>query len=199
MKNDLRVTKGKVTVAKIVAIATKLFSEKGYANTSTEEIVQLAGVTRGAFYHHFSSKEALFLAVFEASQRKIRDRILSDIASVSDPWERLLKGNYSFLKTSSDPEFRQIVARDAPSVLGWEVYREIDSRYSTNLLHSILQNLRDAGVTKPLSVDALTHAIAGAANELALWIAEAKDCKRALAKAQATLETMFRSLLNDAR
>jgi AcrR family transcriptional regulator len=199
VKTDLRVSKGKVTVAKILDVATKLFSEKGYANTSTEEIVNLAGVTRGAFYHHFASKEALFLAVFERTQRKIRDRILRDTAATSDPWEALVKGNYSFLKTYTDPEFRQIVAIDAPSVLDWEVYREIDWRYSTSTLKNVLKRLRDAGVTKPLSVETLTHAIAGATNELALWIAEAKDPKRALAKAQEICETMYNSLRNDTR
>jgi len=194
-KENLRIAQGKATVTKIIRVAGRLFSKKGYAKTSVEDIVRKVGVTRGAVYHHFSGKDAIFLAVFEDAQSGIQDRILDEIRSVRDPWQRLTKGNYAFLKACADPKFQQIVAIDAPSALGWETWRRVDAQYSTKLLMDILEQLRDAEVIKPLPIEALTQIIAGASNNAAIWIAQSQDTKRALEEAQSIMEVLLRSLL----
>ena len=76
VENSKKIEQGKKTNANLVKIARRLFSQKGYANTSTEEIVQVAGVTRGALYHHFNGKKGLFLADFDDAQIDIENRLL---------------------------------------------------------------------------------------------------------------------------
>lgn len=191
---DLRVRKGKKTYARIVDIAARLFTEKGYVNVTMDEIIQLVGVAKGGLYHHFPSKEALFVAAFEASEKKLNTSIEKSIAVVSDPWKKLLTGNHTFLTAFMDPKVRQIVARDAPIVLGWETYRKIDAKYSINLLRDVVKRLADG--TKPARkpVDAITHAINGACLELGLWVGESKNSKRAMKQAEQALKLLCSAL-----
>lgn len=196
-EGNLKIEQGKKTANKIVKTAYKLFSTKGYNKTSTEEIVDKLGVTRGALYHHFHGKRDIFLAVFEQAQCKIRDFIVKETESLTDPWQKFIKGGYAFLRACMNPEIQPIVAVDAPSVLGWDVWRDIDWRYSTLMLKEILEKLIDEGIIKPLPIETLTHAIAGATNELALWLSENKDNKEALEEAQSTMEVLYNALLKE--
>jgi len=196
---NLKIEQGRQTVFRIIKVASELFSTKGYKKTSTEEIVSKVGVTRGALYHHFRGKRDIFIAVFEKAQCAIKDFIINETKGITDPWQKLIKGNYAFLRGCIDPEIQQIVAVDAPSVLGWEVWRDIDRRYSTLLLKEFLEKLQDAGVIRPLPIEPLTHAMAGAANGLALWLSEIKDTKEALEEAQSTMEVLFNAIHKKSR
>lgn len=59
------VARGEATRSQLLAIATRMFAERGYEDTSIEAVLREAGVSRGSLYHHFASKEALFEAVAE--------------------------------------------------------------------------------------------------------------------------------------
>src|SRR6516225_12117070 len=92
------------TTAALIDAARDLFADRGYANVGTEEIVQRAGVTRGALYHHFrGGKEELFRAVVvqvsAETARRVRDAARSD----DDPWNALLRGIDSFLDACALP------------------------------------------------------------------------------------------------
>lgn len=193
-KKSLKIEQGETTVHNLIAVARQLFSERGYAGVSTEEIVRAAQVTRGALYHHFSSKSDLFLAVFEDAQREIADRIEQAATAASDPWAGLLAGSRAFLEASIDPHFQQIVIVDAPAVLGWELWRRVDAVHGLNELKIGLTELMKAGLIKLQPLDALTHLLAGAMNEAALWIAQSPNPPQALEEAMATLETLLQAL-----
>lgn len=122
-------------------MARQEFSERGYAGASTEEIVRAAGVTRGALYHHFSGKPGLFLAVFEAAQQEINERIVRAAETTTDPWQNLVRGCRAFLEACIDPQLQQIVIIDAPAVLGWAVWRQVDAEYGLNSLRFSLTSL----------------------------------------------------------
>jgi len=53
------------TITQIIAAATELFCRSGYDATGVAEICSTAGVSKGAFYHHFPSKQALFLTILD--------------------------------------------------------------------------------------------------------------------------------------
>jgi AcrR family transcriptional regulator len=164
------------TVAALMDAARALFAERGYADVGTEEIVQRAGVTRGALYHHFKAgKEELFRAVLVAISAETAKLVTSRALEHEDPWEALTAGVDAFLDACAEPAMRRIVLIDGPSVLGWELWRAIDSDYGLGLVEQALQRAVDAGSLIPQPVTALAHVLNGALHEAAMVVAEAED------------------------
>jgi AcrR family transcriptional regulator len=181
------------TTARLIEIAREVFTEQGYASAPTEEIVRLAGVTRGALYHHFGSKEGLFAAVLDAVQQDVGRRVGAAADAHDDLWEQLVAGCAAFLETSRDPQVQRIMLVDAPAVLGWAAWRELDAQYSMKSLRELLEALMARGDLAPLPLDALTHLLSGAMNEAALWIAQS-DNPAALDEATTALRHLLESL-----
>jgi AcrR family transcriptional regulator len=171
------------TKAALISVARRLFAEKGYADTSTEEIVQGAGVTRGALYHHFRDKEDLFEATFEQVETEVTQRLMlasARGAAGGDQWQGLLAGVRAFLEECRDPEVQQIVLLDAPSVLGWQRWREIEAKYGFGLVKTALQGAMDSGLIARQPVDPLAHMLLGALTEAGMMTARARnDAERA--------------------
>ncbi len=183
-----------MTTARLIEIAREIFTRDGYAGAAMEEIVQQAGVTRGALYHHFGSKEGLFKAVVNAVQEDVGRRVLTAAERNPDAWESLMAGCAAFLQASLDPQVQQIMLVDAPSALGWSHWRELDAQYSMASLRSALAELIESGQTVALPLDALVHLLSGAMNEAALWIAQAKQPQDALRDAEAALRRLLDGL-----
>lgn len=190
----IKAQQSEATRSRLLEIASDLFTRDGYANTATEEIVQLAGVTRGALYHHFGSKEGLFAAVLHHLQQQVGQHIETVVAHYPDPWQQLLAGSIAFLEISLDPQIQRIMLIDAPAVLGWSLWRELDAQYSMKSLYEVLAALIEAGQLPALPLDALTHLLGGAMNEATLWIAQATDPPTALAEATYALTHLLTSL-----
>jgi AcrR family transcriptional regulator len=182
------------TRRQLLDVARRLFAERGYAGTATEEVVRQAGVTRGALYYHFRDKRALFRAVVEDVQSELRERIQAAAAAPADPWERLRAGLHAFLDACREPAVQRIVLLDAPSVLGWAEWRELDARYGFGLLQGALQGLRDAGLLDPQPIEPLAHLLLGALSEAGLVIAEAEDAQAARDAVGMALDRLLRGL-----
>jgi AcrR family transcriptional regulator len=154
--------------------ARRLFVAKGYFQTGTEEIVREAHVTRGALYHHFADKRALFLAVFEA----VEDDLLSSAATTTPPSDalgRLQMALLGFLDASLTPEVQRVLLIDGPAVLGWQEWRALEARYGLGIIRQLLTDAVDEGTIAPQPVDALAHILLAAVDEAALFIANAPD------------------------
>jgi AcrR family transcriptional regulator len=172
----LKADQSEATRAALVQAARELFAARGYADVATEEIVRAAGVTRGALYHHFAGKKQLFEAVYEEVERGLVEQIAtSAIASAGDPLEALHAGAQAFLDACEDPAVRRIALLDAPSVLGWERWREIGLRYGFGLVQGTVQAAMDAGLIDRQPVTPLSHLLLGAIDEGAMLIARAHD------------------------
>ena len=114
----------------LLEAATKLFIEHDYADVSTEEILGAAGVSRGALYHHFSSKRDLFREVFDASEARAMARIAESLAGIEDPFELLIAAARSYLREAeTSEELRRLGILQSRVVLGWEGWREVASNY----------------------------------------------------------------------
>jgi len=192
----MRVPKEKsdATRERLITVAREHFTQQGYAAAATEEIVQQAGVTRGALYHHFGSKQGLFRAVLEAVHSEVGRRVVAAAEAAGDPWQALVTGSAAFLEVATAPDVRRIMLLDGPSVLGWSAWRELDARYSMKELRDHLETLKEAGILRPVSTDALTCLLSGAMNEVALWIAEQPDPTLALSDTMAVLKVMMDGL-----
>ena len=175
-------------------VARALFAERGYAGVGTEEIVARADVTRGALYHHFADKKALFRAVHEELERELVAQVGEQIAGIEDPWELTVTGVRAFLDACTDDALRQIALIDAPAVLGWEEWREIDARYGLGLVTFGLQNGMEAGVFRQREVAPLAHLLMGAMTEAALRVANASDPDAARREAEPALLALLEGL-----
>jgi AcrR family transcriptional regulator len=172
----LKAEQSEATRTALIATARELFAERGYAAVGTEEIVRATGVTRGALYHHFAGKRELFAAVYEDVERQLVERIAaSAISSAGDPLQALHAGAQAFLDACEDPAVRRIALVDAPSVLGWEQWREIGLRYGFGLVQGTVQAAMDSGLIDPQPVLPLAHLLLGAIDEGAMLIARADD------------------------
>jgi AcrR family transcriptional regulator len=171
---DRRVAQGLGTREALVSAARELFGAQGYAATSTEEIVERAGVTKGALYHHFADKEALFRVVFEQVQREVSDEAVAEFLQ-PDSWEALVVGCRLWVEAHADPAVRQIVLIDARGVLGWETARFIETRFSTVALRGALRKAMHAGVISREPLRPLALMLIGALSEACLYLAEADD------------------------
>ena len=178
----------------LVDAGRELFATKGYADTSTEEIVRRARVTRGALYHHFEGKAELFRAVVEELEAELLEQIMTAAYSSPDPWQVITRGCDAFLDACLDPGVQRILLLDAAPVLGWQTWREIDAKYSLGTTKQALQGVMDAGALERQPVDPLAHMLLGALHEAAHYIAEAPDPRGAREEAGKTLLRVLEGL-----
>src|SRR5438105_13286266 len=88
----------------LIDVAEQLFTEHGYANTSLDAIVAGAQVTKGALYHHFSGKQALFEAVFDRVENASAKQIQKALRGQGDPWVKARAGLRAVLTVVEQPE-----------------------------------------------------------------------------------------------
>ena len=129
----------------LVDVAEGLFTENGYAATSLDSIVAGAEVTKGALYHHFSGKQALFEAVFERVEDDAARAIHQALEGHRDPWEKATAGLRAFLEVVQEPRYRRVVIQDGPAVLGYERYREQEERSTFANVLEIVRSVLSAG------------------------------------------------------
>jgi AcrR family transcriptional regulator len=187
--------RSEATRGALLEAARRLFTEHGFAATSRDEIAEASGVTRGALYHHFSSKEGLFRAVVEQLEEEMTNHVAEVAMAEADPAAQLRLGALAFLDACLDPSVRRIVLLEAPAVLGWDQWREIDERYGLALLTHVVEAAMEAGQLAPTAAGPLAHMLLGALNEAALMVATAKQPRKARKEVGAALEGLLERLL----
>ncbi|WP_322779337.1 TetR/AcrR family transcriptional regulator [Frankia sp. Cas4] len=187
--------RAEATRSALVAAARRLFVEKGYFDTSTEEVVAAAGVgTRGALYHHFADKKALFLTVFEQVEEDVLAAADTATTSSGDALARLRHGLLGFLDASLQPEVQRILLIDGPAVLGWREWRAIEERYGLGAIHALLDLAVTEGTVPAQPLNALAHILLAAIDEAALFIASADDPAAAKDQAVAAVDQLLTGL-----
>lgn len=157
----------------LIAAARRLFTERGYEQVGTAEIVRAAGVTRGALYHHFGDKASLLRATYERIEAESTERVARIVlgSELDSPLEAMKAGVEAFLDECAKPELRQIALHDAPAVLGWERWREIGAANGLGLIEASLAAAIEAGEMRPLPVRPTAHLLMGALDEAAMLLA----------------------------
>lgn len=163
------------TQGALIDAARVLFAERGYRGAGREEIVARAGVTRGAMYHHFASKEDLFRAVYEGVERDLCDAVAVAAFAATDPVEQLRRGAQAFLDAAATPEVRRIVLLDAPSVLPVELRRQLSEQYGLGLVREALRTVDAAGRLAIGPIEPLAALVLAALHEAATAIADGAD------------------------
>ncbi len=162
------------TRSSIVSAARECFIRDGYENTHTDTILERAGVSRGALYHHFSSKRDVFEAVYvllveETIAHALRTRIDSD-----SPLEELLAACGAWLSFVRKPDVARILLDQGPQVLGWQRARDIEAESSLAPMRSSLERAHTAGEIEVSSVEVTALLINALLAEAALVSAYGK-------------------------
>jgi AcrR family transcriptional regulator len=180
----------------LVTAGRRLFAAQGFAEVSTDAIAAAAGVTRGALYHQFADKAALFEAVVAAVEADIARRLADEVAAagISDPVEALRHATRTWLDICVEPEILRVALIDGPSVLGWMHWREVCYQHVLGLVRALLAQAVELGRIRPQPVTPLAHVFMGAGDEAALYVAQAADRTRARADMIEILEQIIQSL-----
>jgi AcrR family transcriptional regulator len=196
MEVKTQAERSEATRVALLRAARDLFTERGYGDTPTEEIVRRAGVTRGALYHHFEDKTDVFAAVFRDLTCEVADkaRAAAMAAGPTGSWAHLIEGCRAFLDACLEPSVQRIVLLDAPSVLGWERWRELDAKHGFGLVRKALDVAMESGVLDRQPVDPLAHMVLGALNEAALAMVRADDVQKSRAEVGAAIERLLEGL-----
>ncbi len=171
----------------LVDVATELFAQRGYAGTSLDEIVAGARVTKGALYHHFSGKQALFEAVFEQVEERAAGDIQAAVRGSEDPWQKALGGLRAFLDVLQDPAYRRVVIADGPAVLGYERYREQEERTTFGIVQEIVSSVLASYELEPSMVETFSRVFFGAMSASGVAVSGAEDPRKAGAEVEAAI------------
>lgn len=183
------------TRARLIAVARRLFATHGFAGTSTEALLEESQVSRGALYHHFENKEALFAAVLEEVEVDITTATARARAHTTDPVDALFRGFSTFLDLACEPEVRQIVLTDAHSVLGWQKWREIENRYGLGRLKQALTLVAATGRIHEEDVDVFAHILLASLIEVAFLVARSPDPRKAVKSGRKAIKQLLERLL----
>ena len=190
-----RAAQGRATRGQLIEVATRLFAENGYEGTSIEAVLTAAGVSRGALYHHFAGKEALFEAVVVAISEGVTVRMAEAIDECTDPVDAVRTGALAWIGLAGDPVIQRVVLVDAPSVLGWERWRTMDDGQTLGAMKAMLQAVSDTGRLPSALVEPFSHMILAALDEFALVVARAPDTGAAVAEGRVAVEELLNRLL----
>jgi AcrR family transcriptional regulator len=190
-----RAARGRATREQLIEVATRLFAERGYEDTSIEAVLTAARVSRGALYHHFAGKDALFEAVVQSVENRIMAKLTAAIGDAQDPVAILTTAALAWIDLAGDPVIQRVILTDAPAVLGWERWRAMDEQRALGTARALLQAISDSGRLAPELVNPFAHMILAALDEMALVIARAEDPAAALAEGRIAVRELLRRLL----
>lgn len=182
------------TKAAIIAAATEHFGQKGFGETTIDEIALAAKVAKGAVYHHYVSKQALFEAVFDEVSSRLAAELASRKPRNSATIEPLIDATKGYFELCAIPSTTQITLRDAPGVLGYERWKELDAKHFGGLVAFGLDAAMKAGVLREQPVEPLAKMFLAAIQAAALECAVQDDFERAAQPYLAVMTTMLEGL-----
>ena len=191
-----RAAQGRATRGQLIEVATRLFAEHGYEGTSIEAVLSAAGVSRGALYHHFAGKEALFEAVVSAVSEQVTVELTEAVRGCADPLDAMRTAAIAWIDLAADPVIQRVVLVDAPSVLGWDRWRAMDDGRTLGAMRAMLQAISDSGRLPAELVGPFSHMILAALDEIVMVIARAPDSTAAVAEGRMAVQALLDRLLH---
>ncbi|MGK5558817.1 TetR family transcriptional regulator [Actinomadura kijaniata] len=164
--------------------ATRRFAEHGFAGTSLEDVASDIRATRGAVYHHFANKTALFQAVFERLEEEAVRQIAEAAGAHSDPWAAALTAQEKFLDQCCDPVYGRIVWQQAPIALGWERWNECEEKYGYGLVEEFVGELMAAGGLPEMPLEAASRVLFHVLGAAGMALAAAPEADKARVRAE---------------
>jgi AcrR family transcriptional regulator len=174
--------------------ARAAFAEHGFADAPLEDLLRDTGLSKGALYHHFGSKQGLFIAVVQAIDAQIVARIRAAVPEHAVTRAAFIAACRIYLQATLEPGVRRILLLDCPAVLGYRATRELDAQTSIKPIAEVLVALAAAGEVGEIDAEATAHLINGALYDAALWIGDSKRPRQALDRAMLAFERLLSGL-----
>jgi AcrR family transcriptional regulator len=195
---SLRAAHVRGTRRALLDTARQVFADNGFQATRTEEIVQRAGLTRGALYHHFRDKEDLFRAVHEEIVGEVTQLLRRRSGDGHTSAWALFRANSDIYldAASTNPAYRQIVLIDGPAVMGWNAVSERRDG-PTHRIFQYLQDAMDEGAVEPQPVEPLGHLLSALGVASAMYVAHAEDPVEARRQISECSERLLSGLVPD--
>lgn len=179
----------------LIEAARELFMERDYDDVSTDEILARSAVSRGALYHHFESKRALFTAVFVASERRVLESVTAQALTAGSPFEVLVESARGYLRQcETDEELRRIGLVQSRAVLGWEGWRTVATELGIGVAIAVVSAAIDSGELAPHDPETMAMIVLGAMIEAAMLVAVAEDRAAARERAEAVVVDLLEGL-----
>ncbi|TCP55073.1 TetR family transcriptional regulator [Tamaricihabitans halophyticus] len=189
-----RLDYSEATRTALVDGAVELFTKHGYAQTSLDQIAKHARVTKGALYHHFGGKQALFEAAFDRMETVCLRRVGAVLEGDGSPWERAKAGLRVFIEICLEPGYQRIVVHEAPVVMGWERWREAEENFGFGLVRAGVRLLIDAGEVAEVPVEVSARLLYGALCSAAELIASSTDQQKVGEEVADTIERLLEQI-----
>lgn len=187
--------KSRTSIAALLEVARACFGDQGYQKTSLEGVAAAARLTKGAVYHHFGSKLALFEAVFRREHQRMIELVIAKSRPAADPVDGLLRGVRAYLKALVDPRARRILLQDGPSALGWERWRRCGEPSVQQLMERSLAAAAERGMLRSgLRPAESALLLLGAITEAALTVAHSERPKATIRRVSQELASHIRAL-----
>ncbi|OBJ50941.1 TetR/AcrR family transcriptional regulator [Mycobacterium sp. 1423905.2] len=164
----------------LLAAAAAAFARDGFAATSITDIAAAARVTKGAVYHHFPDKRALFEAVLKQCDEEAQRRVLAAIAKHPDDlWQGAQAALDVTLDACVDPVVGRLIYVEGPIALGWKRWRECEDQYTYGNVKALLNSTIQAGIFRPdTPVDAMAQLLTGMITHAGVALAESSPAQR---------------------
>ncbi|RSM86665.1 TetR family transcriptional regulator [Kibdelosporangium aridum] len=172
------------TRAALLAAATRRFAEQGFAKTALEDIAADIQATRGAIYHHFANKTALFEAVFEKLEHDALRESAAAAEAADDPWEAAFHALDVFLERCCDPVYGKLVWQEGPIALGWPQWLAAEETLAYGFIQQLLSDLMDSGQLERQPLETTTRLVFGMLTAAGMTLADAAESAKPQLKAE---------------
>lgn len=185
-----------ITRAAVLEAAKTLFVSKGFDATSVDDIARLARSSKGAVYHHFRDKRAIFTEVYRSSQNAIVAKVIESMTNQTGqpPWERVETGSRLFLRSYVVDGDSRALLRQVIGVLGWDGVRELDEETALPFLRATLEDFVTKGYARAVPIDATVEIFFSVFSNAILYIAAAADPDTASQEVETVIATAIEGL-----
>ena len=177
----------------LVSTARQLFEQQGYAATRVEDVVELAGVTRGALYHHFPTKQSLFDAVIVDIQDELASHVDRAATKPADPWDQFVAGWLAFIDVAPESGIRRLML-EGPGVLGHRRWTEIDDDHFMTPVQEALRYLDKLELLAEKPTPMTARVLLTISNALGTLVAQSDNPRRARKEVASIWERLLGSL-----
>ncbi|MEY2838559.1 MAG: hypothetical protein RJB60_858 [Pseudomonadota bacterium] len=188
----LRDQHAEATRAALIQAAVKRFISQGHGGTSLDDIAADIGSTKGAVYHHFKDKRALFQAAYEHQSQALIEALVQDPRTQQGVHEAI----QAFLDLAGREAYQRVLFVEGPAVLGSQACRDIDLRYSLGLMTALVSQYLPESTLKVVSTEVLTRLLLALLIEAAQLISSAADANATSHQVEVVLKTGIGALIS---